>query len=46
VSAYELNALPLPNIGQMAALEKLIGKGASKRDIERTVAAYYGVVQT
>jgi hypothetical protein len=46
VSAYELNALPLPTIGQMVTLEKLIGKGASKQDIERTVAAYYGVVQT
>jgi hypothetical protein len=45
VSAYELNALPLPNIGQMAALEKSVTKGASKRDIERMVATYYGVVQ-
>jgi Eco57I restriction-modification methylase len=46
VSAYELNALPLPNIDQMTALENLIAHGASKRDIEHAVAAYYGVVKT
>jgi hypothetical protein len=43
VSAYELNALPLPSVEQMAALEKFLGKGASKQDIERTVAGYYGI---
>jgi Eco57I restriction-modification methylase len=45
VSAYELNALPLPNVKQMAMLEKLVARRASKRDIERAVASYYGVVQ-
>ncbi|WP_208457526.1 HsdM family class I SAM-dependent methyltransferase [Burkholderia vietnamiensis] len=45
VSAYELNALPLPSIEQLIALEKLVGKRASKRDIERAVAGYYGIVK-
>lgn len=45
VSAYELNALPLPNVSQLVALEKLVAKAVSKREIERTVAAYYGVIQ-
>lgn len=44
VSAYELNALPLPTVQQLVALEKLIGTGASKQEIERAVAGYYGTI--
>jgi hypothetical protein len=43
VSAYELNSLPLPNIVELMALEKLVDKHASKQKIERTVAGYYGI---
>lgn len=44
VSAYELNALPLPSVKELAALEKKIGAGASKQEIERVVASYYGIL--
>jgi len=45
VSAYELNALPLPSIEQLIELERSIQRGAIKATIERKVAAfYYGVV--
>ncbi len=43
VSAYELNALPLPTAEQMAVLEEQIRMGASKQDIERIVANFYEV---
>jgi adenine-specific DNA-methyltransferase len=42
VSAYELNALPMPSPEQMKTLEKLIQLGAWK-EIETTVARIYGV---
>ncbi len=42
VSAYELNALPLPTIEQMKELETMIDAGRSQEMIERQVAKYYG----
>ncbi|AKM05509.1 HsdM family class I SAM-dependent methyltransferase [Burkholderia pyrrocinia] len=45
VSAYELNALPLPSIDQLIALEKLIDKAGSKQAVERAVASYYGTIE-
>ncbi|WMS89293.1 HsdM family class I SAM-dependent methyltransferase [Pleionea litopenaei] len=42
VSAYELNALPLPTIKQVCELERLIGNGCSKSKIESKVSEYYG----
>lgn len=44
VSAYELNALPLPSIGQLLEIQKLIQKGAEKPFVERAISACYGVV--
>ncbi|WP_080741138.1 HsdM family class I SAM-dependent methyltransferase [Aeromonas bestiarum] len=44
VSAYELNALPLPSAKQLVELERLIQRGAVKATIERKVSAFYGVV--
>ncbi|WP_116294628.1 HsdM family class I SAM-dependent methyltransferase [Cupriavidus taiwanensis] len=43
VSAYELNALPLPTVKQVKSLEKSINEGASQKQIERIVAGFYGV---
>lgn len=43
VSAYELNALPLPSVEQLIELEHLIQRGAVKATIERIAAAFYGV---
>lgn len=43
VSAYELNALPIPNANQLVELESLIRRGAVKATIERKVAALYGI---
>ncbi len=43
VSAYELNALPLPSIDQLLELERLLRRGATKATVERVVAAFYGV---
>jgi len=42
VSAYELNALPLPSIDNVMKLERLIQKGCTQESIEKTVASYYG----
>lgn len=42
VSAYELNALPLPGHDQLIELEKLITRGATKKRIERKVSEFYG----
>lgn len=44
VSAYELNALPLPSSKQLIELEDLIQSGASKSAIELKVSAFYGVI--
>lgn len=43
VSAYELNALPLPSIEQLIELEKTIQRGALKITIERKISTFYGV---
>jgi hypothetical protein len=45
VSAFELNALPMPAPDQMLMLEKLIGRGTAREEIERAVARIYGVVR-
>lgn len=44
VSAYELNALPLPSAEQLVELECLIRRGAVHATIERKVAQFYGTV--
>ncbi|MCG8116186.1 MAG: Eco57I restriction-modification methylase domain-containing protein, partial [Candidatus Thiodiazotropha endolucinida] len=43
VSAYELNALPLPTVDQICELERLISNGCPKATIERKVSEFYGV---
>lgn len=43
VSAYELNALPMPSVDQLVELERLIRRGAVKTTIERRVATFYGI---
>lgn len=43
VSAYELNALPLPSIEQIRDLEKLVVRGSTEKSIERFIASCYGV---
>lgn len=43
VSAYELNALPMPSPEQMKTLERLIQLGAAWDEIEKTVARIFGV---
>lgn len=42
VSAYELNALPLPAVDQICELERLISNGCPKATIERKVSEFYG----
>ncbi|MGI2030256.1 hypothetical protein [Endozoicomonas acroporae] len=42
VSAYELNALPLPTVDQICELEQLINSGCPKATIERKVSEFYG----
>lgn len=42
VSAYELEALPLPGLDGMAEIERLIARGAKASTIERTVMRLYG----
>lgn len=44
VSAYEMNALPLPSPEQMAELESLLSRGAVKATIERVVFSFYGAI--
>lgn len=41
VSAYELEALPLPSIKQIKAVEKLIKSGATKSAIEFKISSFY-----
>lgn len=41
VSAFELEALPLPSLKQVRALEKLLAKGAEPAIIERAIRAMY-----
>lgn len=42
VSAYELNALPLPRLDQMVVLQEALSSGADKATIERMVTSFYG----
>ncbi len=42
VSAYELNALPLPTLSQVIVLESLIIKHNNPDIIEDTIASFYG----
>ena len=41
VSAYELEALPLPSIKQIKDIEKLIKNGATKATIESKITSFY-----
>jgi adenine-specific DNA-methyltransferase len=43
VSAFELNALPMPSPEQMKTLERLLQLGTARDEIETTVARIYGV---
>ncbi|TPW07568.1 MAG: meth, partial [Alphaproteobacteria bacterium] len=43
VSAFELEALPLPTVRQMAAIEKLVAAKSSPAVINAKLAAIYGV---
>ncbi|RJQ61799.1 MAG: hypothetical protein C4530_05740 [Desulfobacteraceae bacterium] len=43
VSAFELNALPMPAPEQMQMIEKLLRSGALRDKIERAVANIYGI---
>lgn len=42
VSAYELNALPLPSLENIIELESYIDNGCTQEFIEQIVASYYG----
>lgn len=42
VSAYELEALPLPSVESMKDVERLISRRATHQTLERTVARLYG----
>ena len=41
VSAYELEALPLPSVEQTKAIESLLQQGTSARDVESMIASFY-----
>ncbi|HTB22622.1 MAG TPA: N-6 DNA methylase [bacterium] len=41
VSAYELNALPLPAVTDLVEIEKLLCAGKSKAFIDQAIASYY-----
>ncbi len=41
VSAFELEALPLPSVTEMRKIEKLVAAGASKADIAHAIAHLY-----
>ena len=43
VSAYELNALPLPTLPQLMEIEQSMQSGASPAFIERQINAFYGI---
>jgi adenine-specific DNA-methyltransferase len=45
VSAYELEALPLPSMQQMLVLQTLVSGGASREVIDHTVERMYGMNQ-
>lgn len=41
VSAYELEALPLPSVDQVRALERLMKSGAADAALEQLIASFY-----
>ncbi len=41
VSAYELEALPLPAVDDLAEVAALVARGAARDDIERALAPLY-----
>ena len=41
VSAYELEALPLPSVDQVKSIEAMIRRGANKNDVEVKIASFY-----
>lgn len=43
VSAYELNAIPLPSIDALQTIERMLEEGAPLVAIERKVASFYGL---
>lgn len=43
VSAYELNALPIPTPRQLKMIEQLVHSAASKMVVERAISSCYGV---
>jgi hypothetical protein len=43
VSAYELNAIPLPNLEQLLIIQQMLMDGAPAVAIERSVAGFYGL---
>ncbi len=43
VSAYELNALPLPSVHQMRSLDQLVRAGATKTTLEKAIDEFYGL---
>lgn len=45
VSAYELNAIPLPTAEQLLEVESLLNSNALKHEIEKRIASFYGVIQ-
>ncbi len=45
VSAYELNAIPLPTIDELCAVERMFDDGAPLAAIERKFASFYGVTR-
>ncbi len=42
VSAYELQAVPLPSEEELRSIERMIKRGVSNAAIERAIARYYG----
>jgi adenine-specific DNA-methyltransferase len=42
VSAFELRALPLPDIAQLKALERLVARGADRALIDEECSRLYG----
>ncbi|MBN8504489.1 MAG: Eco57I restriction-modification methylase domain-containing protein [Burkholderiales bacterium] len=45
VSAYELNAIPLPSSQEMRAIEKLVASGADRRLVEKRLDKIYGLTK-
>lgn len=43
VSAFELSAIPLPSASALAAVERLVMKGASRSTIEKALRGLYGL---